>query len=374
MSNSAIPLGERDGHMFRAYEVENGLRCGCVCPGCRGALVAANQGEKRFPYFRHAELEGCSNGRAEGVRRAAVQLIAQRKHLLLPALSDTATVFSQSGRCLVQDFEVEPSRVVPDQVERFVDLGDLRAHARLTLQGRQLVVRIKCSSREEHERKRRLREMDLSSIEIDLHRLTDADINDQTIFARAVLDDPGNRVWIRSLRGERLKQHAVESLQPEIDRLNADWAQAEKVRLQTERERAAQHDAEMQAQAAVRAAHREMQESLAREQHRGAPDAASARQQREDLIVATMFKAVREWGGLGAECSACRLVSPPSSQLCLYCASDNSQLKERRYSADLETTIGQIKRVWTLPDESLMWAAHLIVLPDLGYEPSLKQK
>ncbi len=365
MSNSAIPLGERDGQMFRAYEVENGLRCGCLCPACRGALVAANQGEKRFPYFRHAELEGCSNGRAEGVRRAAVQLIAQRNHLLLPALSDRVAVFSQSGRCLVKDFEIKSSRVVPDQVERFVDLGDLRAHARLLLQGRQLVVRIKCSSREEHERKRRLREMDLSSIEIDLHRLTDADINDQAIFERAVLDDPQNRVWIRSLRGELLKERAVESLQPEIDRLNAEWVQAEEVRLQAERECAEQHDADIQARAALRAAHREMQESLAREQRRGAPEAASARLQRENLIVATMFKAVREWGGLGAECSACRLVSPPSSSLCFYCASDNSRLRTRRYSADLEKTIEQMKRVWTVPDESLLWATDLIVLPDL---------
>lgn len=55
MTGLAIPLGERDGIMLRAYEVEDGLRCGCICPACHRPLVAANQGEKRVPYFRHAD-------------------------------------------------------------------------------------------------------------------------------------------------------------------------------------------------------------------------------------------------------------------------------------------------------------------------------
>ena len=98
MTGSAIPLGERESQLYRAYEVENGLACGCVCPACRKPLVAANQGEKRLPYFRHVEQDDCWQGRSEGMRRAAVQLIAQRQEILLPGYKDTVILTGRSGQ------------------------------------------------------------------------------------------------------------------------------------------------------------------------------------------------------------------------------------------------------------------------------------
>lgn len=53
MSGNMIPFGERDGLLYQADEVANGLGCQCVCPECQRALVAANEGTKVLPYFRH---------------------------------------------------------------------------------------------------------------------------------------------------------------------------------------------------------------------------------------------------------------------------------------------------------------------------------
>lgn len=366
MTGSTIPLGERDGIMLRAYEVENGLRCGCICPACRRPLVAANQGEKRLPYFRHAELEECSGGRSEGIRRAAVQLIAQHQRLQLPSFAERVSIFLKSGRSVIRDAGFDAVSIVPDKVERFVDLDDLRAHARLSLQGHNLIVRIKCSSRQEHERKRRLQAMDVSSIEIDLHRLSDADINDETVFQHAVLDNPLNRTWTRSLKGEALVARAYVELEPEAARLNAEWQQAETERIETAALAAARPSEQQRERIEALALHHEAQRALAKATGRGGEGIEHTRTQREALIVATMFQAVREWDGLGAECSGCRLVSPPGSRFCYYCASETAQLRERRYSPDLERTIDQIKRCWSSPDESLLWASRLILLPDVA--------
>lgn len=50
MSDGArIPFGEREGALYRAHEVDNGLACSCRCPACRHPLIAANRGTKVTP-------------------------------------------------------------------------------------------------------------------------------------------------------------------------------------------------------------------------------------------------------------------------------------------------------------------------------------
>lgn len=359
-----IPLGEREGQLLRAHEVENGLRCGCVCPGCGGPLVAANQGEKRLPYFRHAEIEGCANGRTEGIRRAAVDLIARKKALLLPMFSDSVGVATHSGRLISQDVRIPPLEIHADQVDRFVDLGDLRAHALVVTNRRRLVVRIKVSPRQEHERLERLQAMDFSSMEVDLHELTDAQINDVKAFERAVLGDADNRRWIRSIRGEQLCDKALAEIAVLVDKANCEWAAAEEKRIAAEKLQALLH-AEQEAQRfdALRA-HRITQEEMAAKQLMLAPktsESRDTRKQREALIVETLLKAVHQWGGRGAECSACRLINPPEAQFCFYCRSEASRLQDVTYAPDFEKNLENRMRCSAAPDQSLRLAPQLML-------------
>lgn len=237
MSENKIPFGERDGTLFRAYEVENGLRCGCICPGCRQPLNAANNGEKVVPHFRHAQSNDCTDGFREGVRRAAVALIAQHKQLMLPAFLGKARVTTASGRILEKDAELKPGMTTANSVDRFVDLDGLRGHAVLHQSDRQLIVRIKLSPRMEYGRYSQLQAMEHSSMEIDLHRLTLEQINDPATFAHAVLQDPNTRTWIRSIRGERLLASTEQQLQSQASELNARWLQEQAKRDEAEEAR-----------------------------------------------------------------------------------------------------------------------------------------
>jgi len=368
MSNSAIPLGERDGQMFRAYEVENGLRCGCVCPACRGALVAANQGEKRFPYFRHAELEACSSGRAEGVRRAAVQVLACHKRLLLPQFNGLAELKAPGDRLLTKPVEFAPAHVALDEVQRFVDLGDeLRAHALVSCRGRQLVVRIKVSARQQHERTRRIKEMLLSSMEIDLHQLTDEQINDQEYFTRAVLGDAANRSWIRSLRGELMTERALAELQVELQQLERQWALAEAQRIEREAALEQQRAIEQAHRAEALAAHRLLQQQLSLQQTAAQADSERWKtpQQRRELIAATMLMAAREWSGRGVECGVCHLINAPGSVFCLYCDGEDRRMREVQYPADLAQTLDARLRCSNRLQQSVKAAPSLLVVPEL---------
>lgn len=140
MQDTRIPFGERDGMLFRAVDVENGLACGCICPGCHKPLNAANGGQKVIPHFRHAHSENCVSGYEDGVRRAAVALIAVQRCLTLPAFGHQISATTDSGCTLSSEIAVPEKSATADKIERFVDLGGVLAHAVLTTNNRRLLV------------------------------------------------------------------------------------------------------------------------------------------------------------------------------------------------------------------------------------------
>lgn len=363
MHETKIPFGERDGTLFRAHEVENGLRCGCVCPGCQQPLNAANNGEKVVPHFRHAKSNDCVDGFREGVRRAAVALIAQHKQLMLPALTETVRVATQGGRLLEEMVELLPVIITPDTVERFVDLVGLRGHAVLHQSDRQLIVRIKLTARMEHERYRLLKALEHSSLEIDLNHLTLEQINDPASFEHAVLYDPENRNWIRSIRGERLAAITQQKLQSLVAELNARWHLEQDEREAAEKIRQIEIDKEKAELQLALEAHRARQLQIAVEQ--SATEQDNTAQGRAELIAGTMLKALQVWGGKAVECTACHLLSPPESQFCLYCDASTSKVNLVTLSPDIPSTIHKRMRCSAKPTMSMKAVPRLILRPDL---------
>lgn len=288
MQGARIPFGERDGALIRAFEVENGLGCGCVCPGCRKPLNAANGGQKIIPHFRHAQSEDCVRGYKNGVRRAAVALIAARRGLMLPAFSHQACATTASGQSLFRDVAFNAIPVDGYTVLRFVDLGDVFAHAVLTADNRQLIIRIKIYSRAEHGRYQRLSSIEASSVEIDLSRLSLEQIINPASFEHAVLSDPATRSWIRSLRGELLIKRAAHGLATEVELSKTQWEQQRARQEAIEEARRVEQEVKAAEHVAALAAHRQSQLEAAEAQRpTGLPvkDERRARERREELIV-----------------------------------------------------------------------------------------
>lgn len=366
MQDTRIPFGEREGMLFRAFEVENGFACGCICPGCRKPLNAANGGQKVISHFRHVHSENCVSGYKDGVRRAAVALIAAQRCLTLPAFRREISATTDSGLTLFREVAVPETSATADTVERFVDLGDVSAHAVLTTNNRQLLVRIKVSSRAENKRYERLSKIEASSVEIDLSGLSLGQINDPVTFERAVLSDPTTRLWIRSLRGEmRIKRAEVE-LAAEVARCNDQWELEQAPLRVIEEAKRVEQEAEVAEHAAALAAHRQTQSETAEAQRTAGilvKDERPARKRREELIANQMLRAARDWGGQAVECSACCLLSPPGSQFCLFCASEASTTTPIKVPKDVATTIHNRMRSSAKPDRSLLMAPTLLVQP-----------
>lgn len=355
MAYATIPLGERDGRMYLAHEVENGKKCGCHCPACQKPLVAANQGRKRLPYFRHAAAQGCEHGRAEGIRRAAVQLIAEHKRLLLPGFHHQLRKVARCGTVCIREVQFPATTVVADKVERFVDLDGLRAHALITVNGSCLVIRIKCSSRHEHKRWQHLQSLPLASLEMDLHQLTDQQINDKSYFAHAVLNEIANRRWIRSLRAEKLEAQLMQELASQVEALDQQWQLQEQARLEAAEARRKQLAEEQRKRHAAEAAQRAALHQQAMQKPRQQPpeDYAAALAERKAMIVATMFQAAREWAGKALQCTACRMLNSPDAQVCQFCDHQDGRLELQSYPQGFERTIHLRMRTSVAPENSL---------------------
>tara|TARA_R110002020_G_scaffold347476_3_gene561148 strand:+ start:448 stop:1590 length:1143 start_codon:yes stop_codon:yes gene_type:complete len=360
--------------MYLAHEVENGKRCGCHCPACRHPLVAANKGRKQIPHFRHTAAQSCEYGRSEGIRRAAVQLIAERKALLLAGYQAELRRTAKSGVVCSEQIEFDVSLIHADSVERFVDLGGVRAHALVAVQGRQLAVRIKCSARNEHRRWQYMKELNLASMEIDLHGLTDEQINDKAFFEQAVLADSDNRRWIRSLRAEQLEAHSLLQLQNQVELLNQQWEIDLLAKLEAAEAQKKKDAEERRKRQAAEAEHRALQYREAMEQSQPQKTVASeVLVERKAMIIVTMFQAVREWDGKALECSACRLMNDPAAEFCRYCENKNSQLSLRSFPLDLEKSIHNRMRSSVAPENSLKNVSRLTLVPEVLKADSAKQ-
>lgn len=257
--------------------------------------------------------------------------------------------------------ELQAVMIHADSVERFVDLGGLRGHAVLHQSDRQLIVRIKLSTRMEHERYRQLEALEHSSMEIDLHHLTLKQINDPAKFEYAVLHDSVNRLWIRPIRGERLAANALQRLQSVADEINAQWQLERAAREAAEKVwqiELANEQAELQRALEV---HRAKQLEMAAKQSTTSSD--NTIQGRAEMIAGTMLTAVQAWGGRAVECTACYLLSPPDSRFCLYCDASTSKVNPVTLSPDIPSTINLRMRCSAKPNTSLRNAPSLIVRP-----------
>lgn len=82
-----LPFGlNQNGELVHIKESLNGKGCNLVCPGCGVRLIAANNGTKMQPHYRHDGGAECGIGFESAIHRAAKQLIEIQKEITVPGL------------------------------------------------------------------------------------------------------------------------------------------------------------------------------------------------------------------------------------------------------------------------------------------------
>jgi len=181
-----LPFAEgEDGRMVNVESVPRGKKCGCICPECRGPLIAYKPRQsKKMAYFGHEPGAACDRPRAleTMLHKLAKQLIEERKEVFLPAVLDE----SQE--------ELRPGWTFhPESVRLEVTVPGMRPDIIASTGQKLLFIEVAVWHKVGAEKLALIRERRQSTIEIDLAKWRDK--TDKASLERAIIRE-APRLWL----------------------------------------------------------------------------------------------------------------------------------------------------------------------------------
>ena len=163
-----LPYGVREGKFLHISEVPNGLACGCECPACGDRLVA-RQGAVREHHFAHAGGHDCGTAVETALHLAAKEILERRKEIVLPSVESDVRFHHYGGG-------VKRVKHKPEKRQRLTSvaleyrIGNIVPDVVADVENRRLLIEVRVTHGIEPEKLKRIQDLDLSTVEIDLSR------------------------------------------------------------------------------------------------------------------------------------------------------------------------------------------------------------
>lgn len=202
-THSKLIYALKDDNIVSIDEVQSGKNCGCVCPACGDELIA-RKGEKRMHHFAHRSNEDCEYGYESSLHLAAKDILSRSKKMVIPPIY---VEFPQSGKpkelismereISIDDVELEKrfDTIIPDIV---VYSGD-----------KYFFIEIYVSHPIDDEKLEKLKEKNISTIEIDLSKIK-RDISVEEL-SDILLKDSDRKSWKYNAVSDKWYQRFVKA-------------------------------------------------------------------------------------------------------------------------------------------------------------------
>ena len=176
MNLSKTPYGEdKEGRQVHISALSGepdkhrGIKCELVCPACGSALIA-KLGEVREHHFAHASSSPCEYGLETALHKRAKEILEEEKRINLPEITARSEVLAGC------------KQVILDKVWLENRLGNIRPDVRATSkEGEELLVEIYVTHEVGKKKIKRIQELGISTIEVDLSDLSHASISDEEL-------------------------------------------------------------------------------------------------------------------------------------------------------------------------------------------------
>ena len=182
-----------NGEVTHVSEAENGLKCACICPTCRGPLIA-KQGKIVEHHFAHASGDECQHAVETVLHLAAKDILVVRKQIVLPAVEiPTSYGFPH--------IEIAPERsYVIEAVAVEQKLGSIIPDVIVRINGRELLVEVSVTHGTDKDKVNKIRELGGSCLEIDLSD-TDRGLARKEL-ERIVVEGTARKRWLHNVHAE----------------------------------------------------------------------------------------------------------------------------------------------------------------------------
>lgn len=168
-----VPFGLREDRLYEPLQVDSGLKCGCICPGCGARLIARQYPSGRAAAnFAHYVGADCATGFETAVHLAAKQLIADRMKLFLPVAVARAPGIGISGKDFSREVLLSPAGMRILSAVRVEEcIGAIRPDLLVAIGTQEVLVEIAVTHFVDDVKLARIQALGLPAVEIDLSEL-----------------------------------------------------------------------------------------------------------------------------------------------------------------------------------------------------------
>lgn len=171
--DTRLPYAEdSNGRIVAVADVERGLACGCVCPGCRHPVIA-RKGDVLRHHFSHTASAGCVTALETMVHKFGKQIIADAGMLWVPG-------YGAPDEPIIREM-----CIVADRVETEKALGIIRPDLLFCKSGRTLAVEILVTHTPEPTKIASFRSLGIAAVEIDLSTVRPEELAPQYVLQNA---------------------------------------------------------------------------------------------------------------------------------------------------------------------------------------------
>lgn len=172
--------------LIHISEAERGKSCDCICPSCNSSLIA-KKGEKLAHHFAHS-IENCEYGYETSLHLAAKEILQESKEIIIPP------VVLKFSSYIENIFLASEKRVPIDRVELEKRFESVVPDVVVYSGGKPLYIEICVTHKVDAEKKKKITEQGISTVEIDLSTRELLRSNDD--FKEILLNEVENKTWI----------------------------------------------------------------------------------------------------------------------------------------------------------------------------------
>ncbi|TOG82168.1 hypothetical protein CGI93_17625 [Vibrio parahaemolyticus] len=205
MKSVKLKYGMKDEQLVHISDVDSGLACGCTCVSCGESLVA-KKGQKRENHFAHSSGKSCAHAVETAIHLAAKEILDQYREIKLPPVS--IRFETNRASCKISDEKL----ITIDSLKIEKGVNGLVPDLIATVHGRDLFVEVFVTHSVDERKKKKIEELGVSAIEIDLSNAP-RDMSKDAL-KELVINSVDNKKWIYNARGKHEFQRMLRQTRP----------------------------------------------------------------------------------------------------------------------------------------------------------------